>query len=229
MEDDRDWGPKPFRFLNAWILHPTFMKKIKFVWVSTQVEGWAGYRLKIKLKSLKKALKAWNNEVFGNVESKLKEVEDATHALDLTTEERPLQEHEVLSRREIKGELWKLRKIRIRNTRYFHIMATQRQSRNLMESITIKGNTYNTPKAMKQEVARYFGEAFAETWLSRPKLRGVFKMIEPFQNELLLKDFSESKVKAIIKEGDRNKAPGPDGFNLICIQKGWNFMKFYER
>ncbi|XP_028097432.1 uncharacterized protein LOC114297236 [Camellia sinensis] len=22
MEDERDWGPKPFRFLNAWLLHP---------------------------------------------------------------------------------------------------------------------------------------------------------------------------------------------------------------
>ncbi|CAL5414539.1 unnamed protein product [Camellia sinensis] len=25
MEDDRDWGPKPFRFLNAWLLHPKFL------------------------------------------------------------------------------------------------------------------------------------------------------------------------------------------------------------
>ncbi|XP_028062047.1 uncharacterized protein LOC114265425 [Camellia sinensis] len=30
---------------------------------------------------------------------------------------------------------------------------------------------------------------------------------------------------AAIKECDGNKAPGPDGFNLICIQKGWRIMK----
>lgn len=49
-----------------------------------------------------------------------------------------------------------------KNTRYFHIMATNRQSRNLMDFITIKGNTFNKPEDMKQEIARYFGEAFAE-------------------------------------------------------------------
>lgn len=202
IEDDKDWGPKPFRFLNAWVLHPTFMSKIKSVWENTHVDGWAGYRLKIKLKSLKETLKVWNEEVFGNIECKLKEVEDIMHELDLAAEVRPLQDHEVLSRREIKGEIWKLRKMKDwvwmqksrvtwalkgnKNTRYFHIRATQRQSRNLLDSITIKGNTFNKPEDMKQEISRYFGEAFAESWLIRPKIGGVFKTIAPSQVELLV-------------------------------------------
>ena len=38
-------------------------------------------------------------------------------------------------------------------------------------------------------------------------------------------DFSEAEVWATVKEYDGNKAPGPDRFNLICIQKGWKIMK----
>ncbi|XP_028083239.1 uncharacterized protein LOC114284511 [Camellia sinensis] len=188
MEDERDWGPKPFRFLNAWVLHPTFMNKVKSVWDSTQVDGWAGYRLKVKLKSLKEALKVWNNEVFGNVEYKLKEAEHAMHALDLAAEKSRVNWA-------LKGD---------RNTRYFHIMATKRMSRNLMDSIIIKGTSYNKPIEMKQKIAR---------------------SIEPYQAELMVKEFSESEIRATIKECNGNKAPGPDGFNLICIQKGWRIMK----
>ncbi|GMP47970.1 hypothetical protein CsSME_00015489 [Camellia sinensis var. sinensis] len=84
-EDGRDWGTKPFRFINAWVSHPSFMKIVKQVWNDTQVEGWAGFRLMVKLRSLKQALKIWNVEVFGHVESKLKAAEDELHAWDLTT------------------------------------------------------------------------------------------------------------------------------------------------
>ncbi|XP_028091455.1 uncharacterized protein LOC114291784 [Camellia sinensis] len=164
MEDERDWSPKPFRFLNAWVLHPTFMNKVKLVWDSTQVDGWAGFRLKVKLKSLKETLKVWNNEVFGNAEYKLKEAEHAIHALDLVAEVRPLNDVELSRRREVK---WKIRKLR----------------------------------KMKE-------------W-----------SIEPYQAELMVKEFSGSEIRAAIKECDGNNAPRPNGFNLICIQKGWRIMK----
>lgn len=29
MEDDRNWGPRPFRFLNAWTLHPKFLELVR--------------------------------------------------------------------------------------------------------------------------------------------------------------------------------------------------------
>lgn len=35
---------------------------------------------------------------------------------------------------------------------------------------------------------------------------------------------SEKKFEAI-RYCDGNKAPGPDGFNLACIKKDWDFMK----
>ncbi|KAL7220664.1 hypothetical protein ACSBR2_013527 [Camellia fascicularis] len=65
MEDVRDLGPKPFRFLNAWVIHPTFMNLLKSVCENTHVNDWAGFRLKTILKALKQALKVWNIEVLG--------------------------------------------------------------------------------------------------------------------------------------------------------------------
>ena len=75
MEDERDWGPRPFRFLNALTLHPKFAGLEDKFWSDFQVEGWAEYRCFMKLKALKHKLKVWNIEEFGMLESKLKATE----------------------------------------------------------------------------------------------------------------------------------------------------------
>ncbi|KAL7195821.1 hypothetical protein ACSBR1_035955 [Camellia fascicularis] len=87
MEDERDWGPRPFRFLNAWTLHPSFSKFFVNIWSSTTITGWAGFRIVQKLKQLKLELKKWNIEVFGNASFKLKALEEELHALDILAEE----------------------------------------------------------------------------------------------------------------------------------------------
>lgn len=72
MEDGRDWGPKPFRFINAWLLHPDFMSFIKKSWEESTVCGWAGFVIVMKLRHLRLVLKKWNREVFGNVSCSLR-------------------------------------------------------------------------------------------------------------------------------------------------------------
>ncbi|XP_028107298.1 uncharacterized protein LOC114306285 [Camellia sinensis] len=44
VEDGRDWGPRPFRFLNAWTLHPNFGSIVKKAWNVSAFSGWAGSR-----------------------------------------------------------------------------------------------------------------------------------------------------------------------------------------
>jgi hypothetical protein len=41
-----DWGPKPFRFNNHWILHKNFKKVVEEWWRDQHVTGWMGYILK---------------------------------------------------------------------------------------------------------------------------------------------------------------------------------------
>ncbi|XP_028053768.1 uncharacterized protein LOC114258112 [Camellia sinensis] len=146
MEDERDWGPRPFRFINAWSLHPNFLPFVEQTWAALNVLGWAGFRCLVKFKGLKSALKGWNKEVFGNVESKLKATEEEVHALDLVAEARVLSADEVARKRELKGDAWQLSKMlermwfqksRLkwallgdRNTLFFHAMARCRSNRN---------------------------------------------------------------------------------------------------
>lgn len=75
-EDNRDWGPKPFRFMNCWVLHSDFLPMAEKVWLEDGPEEWAGYKLFKKLGRLKKHLKEWNVSVFGNLSSQLRLAEE---------------------------------------------------------------------------------------------------------------------------------------------------------
>lgn len=86
MEDERDWGPRPFRFLNAWAAHPTFVSVVEKTWSEYQVEGWAGFRCLVKFKALKQKLKVWNSAMFGLIDAKLKAAEEEAYAIELIAE-----------------------------------------------------------------------------------------------------------------------------------------------
>ncbi|XP_028059521.1 uncharacterized protein LOC114263216 [Camellia sinensis] len=235
-EDEKNWGPKPFRFLNAWTLHPSFLSVVQKSWLDAQVQGWVGFRVKVKLCSLKAELKRWNSEVFGCVEDQLRKAEAELHELDLVAEMGTLDPHEVVRRSEVKNLVWSYRKkldwiwfqkSRVnwaqngdRNTRFFHIMASQRQNRNLVDSVVVEGVRVEDPALVKLEVLRFFSKAFSEDWPSRPKLSGSFVRINSAKVvEFLDPEFTLEEVWEAVKDCNGNKAPGPDGFNMMCIQK----------
>ena len=105
-------------------------------------------------------------------------------------------------------------------------MASRRQSKSLIDSLKINGIFYEDPLEMKKAVWVRFKELFSEGWKIRPSLGGEFRCIDQGQlQNCLVKDFSKSEVWKAKKECGGNKAPGPNGFNLSCIRKGWKFMK----
>ncbi|GMP67759.1 hypothetical protein CsSME_00027640 [Camellia sinensis var. sinensis] len=108
MDDERDWGPKPFTFINAWTIHPSFSSLLEKIWHEARINGRAGYVLFHKLKLLKVELKKWNYEVFGNLSTKLKKAENELVALDILAESKSLVETEKIGRRAVRGEVWKL-------------------------------------------------------------------------------------------------------------------------
>jgi len=54
---DLDWGPKPFRFNNYWLVNRKFKKLVEEVWRRQRGEGWMGVVLKNKLKGLKEEIR----------------------------------------------------------------------------------------------------------------------------------------------------------------------------
>lgn len=82
------------------------------------------------------------------------------------------------------------------------------------------------PDQVKQEVWAYFKNHFTEDWFSRPVLVGDFNNVSHSQYfERLEAEFSEEEIWEAEKGCNGNKAPGPDGFNLLCFQKNWKVFK----
>ncbi|XP_028083295.1 uncharacterized protein LOC114284558 [Camellia sinensis] len=216
MEDKRNWGPRPFRFLNAWTLYPGFLSAAKRAWSEHQVQGWACYRVQRRLGGMKVELKKWNIEVFGLVEEQLKKAEEELHAYDLLAESRELASIEIESRREAKHLVWKLRKRKDwlwfqksklnwaqhgdRNMRYFHICASKRQRRNMVDSVVVNGVSIEDPELVRLEVVRHLSKAFAEEWPSRPMMFGNFASIgNVYRGEVLEPEFTMEEVWEVVK------------------------------
>ncbi|XP_058217549.1 uncharacterized protein LOC131328649 [Rhododendron vialii] len=110
-EDGRDWGPRPFKFMDIWLSNPSCMKLAKSTWNECQVTGWAGFIIMQKLKAVKHKLKVWNKEVFGDVTLALQKTESALHQFELLEEERQLNEDENAARCKTKSEFWRLSRL----------------------------------------------------------------------------------------------------------------------
>ncbi|XP_028070417.1 uncharacterized protein LOC114272897 [Camellia sinensis] len=238
-------GSERWSRIDRFLLHPEWMEVFKVVKKSGEyniIEGWAGFRVFRKMKELKGKLKEWNYSVFGNIHDKVKSIEDQLHSLDLVAENNPLNDADILKRKELKSELWSAlkraewlwhQKLRVdwalkgyQNTTYFHIIANGRQRRNFLNSIMVEDISVENPDGVKLAVLNHFKSVFSEKLKKRPYLEGNFgSVISEDMNRLLVENFSEKEIWSAIKSYDGNKAPGSDGFNMLCLRKCWKIMK----
>ncbi|XP_058185619.1 uncharacterized protein LOC131302843 [Rhododendron vialii] len=58
-DDNRDWGPKPFRFMDMWLTNPKCMKLAEETWNVGNVQRWAGFRVVRKLQERQKSRGKW--------------------------------------------------------------------------------------------------------------------------------------------------------------------------
>ena len=90
----KDWGPRPFKTIDAWLLEPGFKDLVKGKWNNYEVQGNRMSRLKDKLKLLKTDIKEWNKSVFGNIEECKREIMMEIENLDVKDAECDLLEGE---------------------------------------------------------------------------------------------------------------------------------------
>lgn len=74
--------------MDTWLSDPKCMKIAKETKEEIQVDGWVGFTILQKMKSIKERLKIWNKENFGDINSALLKMEDKIHQFDLMTESR---------------------------------------------------------------------------------------------------------------------------------------------
>ncbi|KAL8508515.1 hypothetical protein ACS0TY_018949 [Phlomoides rotata] len=226
----KDWGPRPFRFINAWVKHPNFKEFFESKWYSYQVNGWAVYRLKEKLKSLRSDLEVWNKER----EIELWDRIDDTLGLD---------ENEVTSRNRCLAELlryahWKdnflFQKAKVKwllegdvNSGFFHGWINKCKKVNEIDGLYFEGVWTESVEGVKNEVQTHFLKHFKSPKLPRPNTtRLLFTLrIDESSNQLLTTQFSEEEIKDAIWSCDSNRSPGPDRFTFSFIKDQWEVLK----
>ncbi|GKV07790.1 hypothetical protein SLEP1_g19511 [Rubroshorea leprosula] len=237
-----DWGPKPFKFFDAWLEQPDCKELIRKTWNSAAEEGRKGFRLKEKLKGTKKALKEWSGSHMSELDSKIKEAEKMIASLDEKGESVQLSEEENIRRKGCFLDLWKNLRIKERmwqqksrkmwlrdgdaNTKFYHNCVKGRWRRNELNSIQVNGKQLREVGELKEGVAKYFQDLFTEYDRRRPKLDGInFKQLSHEDNETLMAEFTEVEVKNAVWDCEPTKSPGPDGFNFKFIKAMWEDIK----
>ena len=89
---------RPFRFEIMWLKYEVFKDLLRDWWQNMQFCLSFGFVLASKLKTLKGILKGWNKEVFGRVETKMKEALRRVVLWDDLEKEKELSREEVEER-----------------------------------------------------------------------------------------------------------------------------------
>lgn len=237
-----NWGPKPFRFQNAWLSHHGCMETIRETWGKS-----CNLSLHEKLSQMKEKLKQWNKNVFGHIDHNISLLEEKIQAFDWASNNRPLNESEILERKAAQQDLWLWAKRREsywaqnsrakwlkegdKNTRYFHTLASIRKRKNTIFSLCINGSNISDPAGLQKEATKYFQSIFKEDYPSRPLFENlVTKSLSSQQSALLIEPFSTMEIDDAVSSCNAQKAPGPDGFNFSFIKASWETIKtdFYK-
>lgn len=239
----KDWGPRPFKFLNSWITHPEFDEFICKRWKHHCEKGWAGFRIKEKLKLIKADLKEWNASVFEFKERQIEEHKTEIEYLDRMNEVFGLEEEEIVKRNRVTTELmrniiWRVSLISQKakakwltdgdvNSAYFHSRINRKIKVQGLEGIMVNERWEDSVEKVKEEAARFFQKQFKARNLHRSQLpEDMFvKKISDTQNAFLEAKFSEKEIENAIWDCDSSKSPGPDGFTFAFIKSNWKNMK----
>ncbi|CAL1355598.1 unnamed protein product [Linum trigynum] len=241
------WGDfaeikRPWKFENMWLEDERLFKSAE-VWFKAPVFGkGAVFLWSRRLIFLKRNIKIWNKETFGNVKVRIDNLLSGIKQLDDKEDCSNLQEVERAEREELKAELqntlnmqelsWRQKSRESwhqkgeRNTRYFHRMANYRRKVNFISRIQIDGRYFEGKQALGEAIANEYKLLFQETTFERPFPNDYLeRSLDEDDCRLLTLQFTEKEIWSAIRDCDGFKAPGPDGFTFEFYKKCWPLCK----
>ena len=214
--NDFKWGPTPFRFENMWTRDKNYKEKFKEWWRKGDVQGWEGHKFMKRLEQVKKEIKLWNKESFGDVRLAKNAVLKRISELDEKERKNSLVEMERIERRE-----WD------NNSKLFHRIASKRKANKLINKIeNVRGEILQSEKEIEEDIVGFFEKLYNEERRESVGIEGLeWACIRDESGERLEKPFEEEEVKNALFQCDGDKAPGPDGFTMKALQDGWETIK----
>jgi len=191
---DKDWGPRPFKTIDAWHMERGFNGMVKEKCQSYVVQGNEITKLKDKLKMLKGDLKVWNRDVYGNLHTKkkdiLQEIEslDCQDMYDFQLGSVRVEIVELMSRlREIDSKIDSLISQKARMnwlkygdscTKFYHSSIRWRRLRNELKGDEVGGQWCEEPCRVRIEAKKLFDNRFKATKDLGVRLDAIeFKML----------------------------------------------------
>jgi len=157
--------------------------------LSYEFSGLPSYILANKLKALKKDLKKWNVEVFGDIGKKKKELLEGIRELDVIEECRSLEEDERVRKIDMSREMektllfeelsWrqKSRALRLKegdkNTNIFHRVANSHRKFNQVNFLKINGEISKNPVEIQEDIVQFYNNLYLENCSWRPRMDGL--------------------------------------------------------
>lgn len=193
-------------------------------WRSIQVSGWEAFVIKEKLKDLKGKLKAWNKDIFGDLNTKRKAIVKELNNLDKKAEDSPLIFEDVSKKKELNSGYWRIsnlnesllfQKARISwtkegetNTKLFHGMINWRIRNNSLLGLNLEDRWSEIPLEVKAETKKLFTQKFIENHCTSPTLEGVpFRQLSMEDYNDLIAPFVVEEIKEARWECDGDKSP----------------------
>ncbi|XP_026399197.1 uncharacterized protein LOC113295052 [Papaver somniferum] len=234
----------PRNFQKMWLSHPNFLQVVDDCWAEPIV-GDPAFQFLQKLKVLNKVLNEWNWNVFGNVQTKIKEAEIKVKEATQFSDDNPFDEKALndlvmaeneYASREVQEKTLLRQKYRVKwiqegsaNTNFFHTIMKIRNSRNMISELEdYNGNVMTNQTQISDFLVQHFKKKFEFQPVDDAEqlLKVIPKMVteEDQQNLDVIPEAEE--IKNIIFEMDPESAPGPDGFSGIFYRSCWETIKY---
>ena len=182
-------GKSPFRFENMWLKVEGFVDKVRQWGNGYHFMGPPSYILACKLKALKRDLKHWNKQVFGDVAFRKKSLLTELLDIDMRGEMQVLTQEDRTRRLVVKSYIdylasleeisWRQKSKALfikegdNNTRFFHIIANSYRQTNQIRGVEVDGVLFEEELVVMDQVVDFYKRLYQEPEAWRPTIDGL--------------------------------------------------------